>query len=221
MRWRDSHCMNPHEEAIRYAEEHAGGLFPEIPEACRPRLVEITLRALRSPGGSHSGFASWLFDEFATLNLDWRLVANALTGECQRQGFIASRPTGSKVRWMAARQGACGCCQELDKQVYMVVAPDDPDRDWHHHVWRGKSRLDPTAMTGISQGNWPAAGMQHHGCRCAWSPEPDGTCPPGVDPDFDRWLREKLRAVQPSRRIPDARSDAMGRCTAARLKSPP
>ena len=74
MRWRDSHCMNPHEEAIRYAEEHAGGLFPEIPEACRPRLVEITLRALRSPGGSHSGFASWLFDEFATLNLDWRLV---------------------------------------------------------------------------------------------------------------------------------------------------
>ncbi len=122
--------MDPHDEVGLYAAEHFASIFPEIPKEARPRLVELVLKALSSPGSSSRDLASWLFEELAYLNLDWRLVAVSALGECYCQGFVASRPLGSKVRWKAPYSGGCDCCRELDGRVFTVVAADAPDRDW-------------------------------------------------------------------------------------------
>lgn len=184
--------MSADEEAIRYAQRYAGDLFEEIPGATRARVRDLTVQALRTPGSTSRALRSRLFDEFGTLNLDWDLVAATLMGEAQLQGFIAGQPIGTRVRWMAAGPGACDICRLLDGQAFTVVPSDGPGKDWFKEVWVGKSRLRINAADNSPPGNWPAAGVQHAGCRCSWTFAAYQPAPPGVSPKFVKWLDDLL-----------------------------
>jgi hypothetical protein len=179
--------MDARDETIRYAEQHAASIFPGMPPETHGRLGELVLRSLRSAATGRT-LASWLLDHFGMLNLDWNLVAASIVGECTLQGFVASRPPGSNVRWLAAADG-CGRCRALDGKVFQVVPADAADRDWFRQVWRGKSRFGG----GLPPGDWPSAGLQHYGCRCSWVVAPGGEPPPGVDAAFFQRMQEILR----------------------------
>jgi len=189
--------MSAEEEAVRYAQEHAGDLFEEIPAAVRPRVRDLVVQELQSSGGTSRTLRSKLFDEFAPLNLDWDLVAATVRAEARLQGFIASQPVSTRVRWMAARTGACAICRTLDGQVFTVVAADSPNKDWFREVWAGKSRLRASAAAPSPPGDWPAAGVQHAGCRCCWTFAPQQPTPPGVSPEFAAWLDDLIARARP------------------------
>ena len=184
--------MSVEEEAVRYAQEHAGDLFEEIPAAARSRVRNLVVEELQSRSGTYRTLRTRLFDAFATLNLDWDLLAVTVKAEAQLQGFIASQPIGTRVRWMAARAGACDICRKLDGQVFAVVAADSANKDWSKEVWRGKSRLHASAAEPPPPGDWPAAGVQHAGCRCCWTFAARQPTPPGVSPEFVAWMEDRI-----------------------------
>jgi hypothetical protein len=187
--------MTVEQEILRYARENSGEAFDEIPPEARGRVREIIVGHLeyemglrerwRSP---RSRLESRLFDEFAALNLDWRLVAQTELGECQLQGFIASQPQGEIVRRIEVYKGVCPACAEMNGRTFAVVMPDAPAKDWSAQVWRGKSRVHPTK--GAPVGGWPSAGLQHPGCRGSWTLLQ--TKPPEASQEFADWLDRLL-----------------------------
>ncbi len=134
-----------------------------------------------------------LFDNFATLNLDWALVAQTEIGECQLQGFIGGQKPGVWVKRVEALQNECSYCEAIKGRTYQVVASDSSNKDWQTQVWLGKSRIHPGA-TDAPVGDWPSAGLQHPGCRGSWTLARGQTLPTGVSREFAAWLEELLEA---------------------------
>lgn len=190
--------MTVEQEILRYARENAGAAFDEIPTEVRPRVREIIVNHLecemglcessRRPG---PGLESSLLDEFAVLNLDWRLVAQTEVGECRLQGFVASQPSGAIVRRMEAYKGMCPACAEMNGRTFTVVSPNAQNKNWQTEVWRGKSRVHYSMMVERAQvRDWPSAGLQHPGCRGSWMLL--HTRPPEVSQQFADWLDRLL-----------------------------
>ena len=182
---------------MRYAREHAGETCEDIPSECRQEMRHLVVSQLEFDLGFHPDLrrgrlrlADTLFDSFSILNLDWRLIAATEIGECRLQGYIAAQTPGTHVRWMETRSGACPMCAALDGQMFTVAPAAASRKDWFRHVWRGKSRVRISATAGTPTGIWPAAGLQHEGCRGSWTREPGP--PPGVSKDFVAWLKARL-----------------------------
>jgi hypothetical protein len=142
-----------------------------------------------------------LFDQFATLNRDWRRIAVTEAGECQMQGFIAAQKPGSRVKRVEQYQNACSHCRKIDGVVMEVVAPDHPNKDGDKMIWQGKTNVGRSAAPRKRVGNvlverepeerwWIAAGVQHPHCRGRWVPVIEDA--PGEDPAFGAWLRATL-----------------------------
>lgn len=152
--------------------------------------------------GTHRALASALFAEFAVLNLDFEEIAATEMGEARNQGMIAAQELGAHVRWRDAYDG-CPSCQALNGKTFRVVAPDSPDRNARTDVWVGKSNIGRVPGPGHgpdddgydqawAQPHWfPAAGLQHVGCRGAWSAIPKDD--PRVSPEFMDWMDNILR----------------------------
>jgi hypothetical protein len=192
--------MTIEREVLRYAREHAGEAFDEIPTEVRLRVREIIgdhfeMDLRERKRNSRSLLESNLFDEFAALNLDWRLVVQTELGECQLQGFIACQPSGAIVRRMEAYKGACPDCLELNGRTFTVVMPDALDKNWTTQVWVGKSRVHSVSAESALFGGWPSAGLQHPGCRGTWTLV--HIKPPEVSQEFADWLEAALAKVRP------------------------
>lgn len=157
------------------------------------------------PEASASALQTKLFDQFATLNSDWRRIAVTETGEMENQGFIASIPPGDHVRRMEQYANACPFCRSIDQKVMKVVPANAPDKDGDAEVWPGKTNVgrsssprkigaDGTLVDRTpSEMWWPAAGTQHPHCRGTWISEDPP--PSSGDEDFTKWMRETLAAV--------------------------
>lgn len=189
--------MTIEQEVLRYAREHAGEAFDDIPTAVRVRVREIIVDHLEHEMDMRESerrpwprLESRLFDEFAVLKLDWRLVAQTELGECRLQGFIASRPSGTIVRRIEAYEGACSACVGMNGRTFRVVTPDASARDWATQVWRGKSRVHSGRSESAPVSAWPSAGLQHPGCRGTWVSV--STKPPEVSQEFSDWVEAAI-----------------------------
>jgi hypothetical protein len=197
------------DETLRYAQDHAGETCADVPRQIRPLVRNLIVTKLQADLGIGSSWArtisleSMLFDQFGALNLDWRIVAQAELSECYLQGFIAAVGVGRRVRRMEPRAGSCPSCSNLNDQVFLVVAEDAPKKDWFAEVWRGKSRVRIGALSDAPAGDWPAAGLQHNGCRGSWVTVT--AYRPEVSQGFKDWLEAAIaKAASGTTRRPPA-----------------
>ncbi|MGF6641756.1 hypothetical protein [Paraburkholderia sp. MM6662-R1] len=138
-----------------------------------------------------------LFDEFATLNRDWRRIAVTEVGDNAGNGLIASLKPGTRVRRIEQYRGACPFCRKINGTVLTVVSPDKKDKDWDTEVWCGKSnigrsgakrkRVDDELVERTPAELWSIpAGTVHPHCRGIWTVLEEAR--PTDDPKFASWL---------------------------------
>jgi hypothetical protein len=138
-----------------------------------------------------------LFDEFATLNRDWRRIAVTEVTENANNGVIASLKPGTRVRRIEQYRGACPFCRKINGTVLTVVSPDKRDKDWDTEVWTGKNnlgrsgakrkRVDDELVERSDEEQWKVpAGAVHPHCRGLWTVLEDAR--PSDDPKFATWL---------------------------------
>jgi len=197
------------EAILDYGAAHACDAVVALSEGARHRLKRVILDHERQkllgsdqPAGT---LQQKLFDEFATLNRDWRRISVTEAGEMANQGVIASLEVGATVRRLEMYRGACPFCRKLDGRVFTVVSPSDPEKDGWKSVWPGKTNIgrsaSPRKRVGTalveredSERFWPAAGVQHPHCRGRW--EPMQAAKPGHDKNFAAWLRKRLGQIE-------------------------
>lgn len=146
-----------------------------------------------------------LFDDFGTLNRDWRRIAVTETGENTNQGFIASLMPGARVRRVEQYKGACPFCRKIDGRVLTVVDPQQPKKDGEAQVWVGKTNIGRSSAPRKRVGDilverqpherwWPPAGTVHPHCRGIWIKMPDAK--PTDNPAFQAWLDQHYHKLK-------------------------
>lgn len=177
-----------------------------ITDSVRHRLRHTIMNHLEeqmtlAPGVASSSLQTKLFDEFSTLNRDWRRIAVTEAGEAQTQGYIASLPLGTKVERVEQYANACKFCKKIHGRVAEIVSPNAPDKNPETQIWVGKNNIGRSASPRKRVGNvlvprteeemWQLpAGLAHPHCRGRWVPTMQDA--PGDDPDFGAWLRTTL-----------------------------
>lgn len=100
---------------------------------------------------------------FGRLNRDWRRVAITEAAFNRANGQLAALALGTRVEWSAAAD-ACPKCRALHGRSFLVVDPNDPDKDPMEHVWVGKNPVGSRPPEAI-----PSIPLHPH-CRCLWRP---------------------------------------------------
>lgn len=181
--------------------ENVRALTDDVRHKLRQTIMQHTEEA--ALGVTGESLQTRLFDQFSTLNRDWRRIAVTEAGECQMQGFIAAQKPGAKVKRVEQYANACHHCRKIDGVVMEVVSPDHPHKDWNTQVWQGKTNVGRSASPRKRIGNvlverepderWTvAAGVQHPNCRGRWvlaSMDRQET----DDPNFADWLENALK----------------------------
>lgn len=170
----------------------------------RHRMRSVVLQHLEeqaTSGPRGPDLRSKLFDQFGTLNRDWRRIAVTEAGEAMLQGLIASLPFGTQVKRVEQYRGACAFCRSIDGKVATVVDPAAKEKDSATEVWVGKNNIGRSASPKKRVGDvlvprdaaemWHLpAGLAHPHCRGRWivleGPKP------GDDPGFAAWLAKHL-----------------------------
>jgi hypothetical protein len=196
-----------HRAAWGWASARVGALLRGLTEGLRARVSGTVIRHIEEHGLAARGkLEQALRDDFADLNRDWRRVAITEAGEVANQTYLGEHPDGTRVNRLEAYEGACPFCKKLNGQVFVWSTRPLGDAQGWTHVWPGKTNegrsASPRKMTpeGLVERDaselwWPAAGLQHPNCRGRWVAVPDDKTPPGVDPDFDAWLKAEIRAI--------------------------
>jgi hypothetical protein len=200
---------------IRIAKARAGESIALAMDGAKHRMKGIIVehvqaQVLGQREGDAAHLRTRLFDNFGTLNRDFRRIAVTEAGECCNQAFVAVS-IGRKVRRMEAYKGACPFCQSIDGKVFNVVAATDPKRNGQTDVWEGKTNVGRSAAPrkrvpgglierGPEEMWWPAAGVQHPHCRGAWTAVVEK--PPEVSDEFQKWMEAKLRKAIPTYKGP-------------------
>lgn len=199
--------LNPVQRSvITFARVRAAENVSKLADDARHRMrnviaQHVEVQYLSKPGVPSSALQTKLLDEFATLNRDWRRISVTEAGEAANQGYIASLPSGKKVKRLEQYKNACPFCRKIDGMVLEVVPADTPYKDDWTMVWPGKTNVGRSAAPRRRQGAlliarepeemWaPAAGVQHPHCRGRWLPTIEDA--PGDDPEFAEWLRATL-----------------------------
>jgi len=175
-----------------------------LTDDARHRMRGVVLRHLeeQAAGGPPGvDLRTKLFDQFATLNRDWRRIAVTEAGEAMLQGLIASLPAGTQVKRVERYVGACAFCRSIDGKIATVVDAAKPKKDSETEVWVGKNNIgrspSPKKRVGdvlvprTADEMWHLpAGLAHPHCRGRWivleGPKP------GDDPEFAAWLAKHL-----------------------------
>jgi hypothetical protein len=153
-------------------------------------------------GPRGSDLRTKLFDQFGTLNRDWRRIAITEAGEAMLQGQIAALPYGTKVKRVERYTNACAFCRSIDGRVATVVDPAKPEKDTEREVWVGKNNIGRSASPKKRVGDmlvarppeemWHLpAGLAHPHCRGRWVVL-ESVDQPGDDPAFADWLGKHL-----------------------------
>lgn len=191
---------------MAYGNARCAEQVVELAASARQKLkkviMEHTFQKMNGdPAASPQDLQAKLFDEFATLNRDWRRIALTEAGENANQGMIATLTPGSRVKRLEQYKGACPFCKRIDGVVMEVVPSDAPDKDGDKQVWIGKTNIGRSAAARKKVGDalierlpselwWIASGVQHPHCRGSWHTMPEAG--PHDDPDFQKWLDEHL-----------------------------
>lgn len=165
--------------------------------------ADLEQRAYGNTPPGTSSLETKLFDEFGTLNRDWRRIAITEAGEANLQGYIASLEPGTKVKRVEMYDDACAFCRKINGTIVTVVAADAPNKNPDTEVWPGKNNIGRSASPRKRVGNvlmerephemWVIpAGLVHPNCRGRWVPVIQDQ--PGDDPAFGDWLRATLGA---------------------------
>jgi hypothetical protein len=176
-----------------------------IADNTRHRMRQVVLdhtqqRFLGAPESEHA-LQTTLADEFATLNRDWRRIAETETTENQNQGYVSSMRVGSKLQRVEQYRNACSWCRKIDGAIMEVVSADDPNKNGETQIWPGKTNMGRSSAPRKRVGSilvhrepeemyWIAAGAQHPHCRGRWVPVIQDE--PGDDKDFGDYLRRVL-----------------------------
>ena len=203
----EAFTMSPSQDAMmRYARTHCAEAVVQVSESTRHRLRYAIMdheeqRMMRAPGVPGESLETRLFDEFATLNRDWRRIAVTEAGEAANQGMVLAQKPGARLKRVEMYAGACGFCRKIDGRIMVVADPSDGDKDGDTQIWPGKTNIGRSAAPRMRVGGalverpedqrwWVAAGVQHPHCRGTWVPvaEPE----PGDDPAFAEWLDNLL-----------------------------
>jgi hypothetical protein len=157
------------------------------------RQLEFDLGFSPQIRGGRPRLASALFDTFAMLNLDFDLIAATELGEALVMGIVAAQKPGTRLERHEAYRGACQWCRSINGKVFTVVSPSKPDKNGDTEIWVGKTNVGRAAEMW-----WPAAGLQHIGCRGGWTVLPD-QAPPGADHAFVKWMDDEIAKLMPKR----------------------
>lgn len=191
--------------SMDYARVRCAENVRAVSESARHRMRttiadHVQAETLGTPGPGHS-LETKLFDQFAVLNKDWRRVAVTEAAEAHNMGYVASVPSGSRLKRIEQYKGRCAWCQSIDGRVVTVVDPADPDKDPDTQIWVGKTNVGRSASPRKRVGTmlvdrepdemWTiAAGTQHPHCRGKWQPVIEDE--PGDDAEFGDFLRNLL-----------------------------
>lgn len=194
------------ESIMEYGRLRACESVQAVSEVTRHRLKRVILdHELKMLNGDEQAtpqsLEQKLFEEFDSLNRDWRRIAVTEAGEMANQGVILSLPADSKVRRIEMYRGACPFCRKLDGRIFRVTAASDPKKDGTTDVWAGKTNIGRSSAPNKRVGNmlvermpferwWAAAGVQHPHCRGRW--EPMAVAVAGDDPEFAKWIDQRL-----------------------------
>jgi hypothetical protein len=189
--------------AMEFAEVRAGENVRALTDKARHQLRQTVMQQLElaETTGQLPSLETELFDDFASLNRDWRRIAVTEAGECQTQGFIASLKPGTKVKRVEQYETACAFCKRIHGRVATVVAADAPDKDGETMVWPGKNNIGRSAAPRKRVGDelvprteaelWHLpAGLAHPNCRGFWVAVMEIL--EGDDPEFGAYLQKVL-----------------------------
>lgn len=182
--------------------EHVRALTDSVRHRMRSTILNhLEEQQLKPEGVPSSSLQTKLFDQFATLNRDWRRIAVTEAGEAQTQGYIASLQPGTKVKRIEQYANACGFCKKIHGVVAEVVSPGAPVKNPDTQVWVGKNNIGRSAsprkrVGGVLVPRTPdemwhlPAGLAHPHCRGRWVPVIEEQA--GDDPAFGEWLSSVL-----------------------------
>jgi hypothetical protein len=199
-------AMSPTQRVILdYARVRGVENVQRVADNTRHRMRQVVLehtqqKFLGAPGSDHA-LQTTLADEFATLNRDWRRIAETETTENQNQGYVSSMQIGSKLQRVEQYRNACSWCRKIDGTIMEVVAADAPDKNGETQIWPGKTNMGRSSAPRKRMGSilvhrepeemyWIAAGAQHPHCRGRWVPVIQDE--PGDDKEFGDYLRRVL-----------------------------
>lgn len=186
---------------LDYATAHTAENVVAFTDTMRHRLKRVIFqveeeRLTARPGTIASALQTKLFDELATLNRDWRMIAVTEAGENFTQGQISSLPAGAKVKRVEQYRGACPFCRRIDGKIMEVVAADAPVKNGTTQIWPGKTNVGRSAAPRKRVGSdlverepherwWVPAGLAHPHCRGRWVPTVE-TAP--ADTEMAQWI---------------------------------
>ncbi len=199
--------LTPVEAAIlQVSKVRAGQYLGSVTDAQKHRMQgmiceHVQAKVLGQKEGTAQALRQRLFDSFGQMNRDFRRIAVTEVGECVNQGFISATGPGRKVRRLEAYRGACPFCKSISGKVFTIVPADTPNPNGQTEVWEGKTNIGRSASPrkrvggslmerGENERWWPAAGVQHVHCRGSWQAILE--TPPGVKPEFKKWMDEQL-----------------------------
>jgi hypothetical protein len=192
---------------MEYGAAHTAELIVALSDAARHRMKltilahqSESLATNRSFAAGRESLQTLLFDDFGTLNRDWRRIAVTEIGEMANQAFITQFNPGAKVKRIERYEDACPFCKKIDGMVFTVVSPDKPNKDGWTEIWEGKTNVGRSASPMKRVGDqlvprdvdelWHvAAGLQHPNCRGSWVPYGPSE-KPGDDPALMAYIQK-------------------------------
>lgn len=185
--------------------ENVVDLTESMRHKIKSALMSHTYHSMQGNVEGKQALQSKLFDEFASINRDWRRIAVTEAGENANQGLMSTLTPGSRVRRVEQYKGACPFCKKIDGRVLKVVPPDAPEKDGDNEVWVGKTNIGRSGAARKRVGDtlvdrtpeemwWIPAGTVHPHCRGTWNVMPEA----GVhdSPEFQKWLDQHFHKVK-------------------------
>jgi hypothetical protein len=185
---------------MEYADAHAIEYATAFSDGARHSIKKVILDVHQenaaTPGMIPGRLQSRLFDQFASLNRDWRRIAITESGNAMLEGTVATLAPGRKLKRVEQYRGSCSYCKSIDGKVVTVVDPKTPDKNGDTMVWSGKTNVGRSAARRKRVGGelierepdelyWLPAGLAHPNCRGRWVPTADGG---PADPNFSLWV---------------------------------
>jgi len=194
---------------LGFSELHTAEAIVELTDRSRKKIMDTILEGIKDRI-SPQELESNLFDEFGSLNRDWRRIAETEIGNSVNNGYLIAEMEKEKdpdaVIYMKgiSAAGACPWCRaKVDNQVVVLLEwPPETGGDQiivegkqYTAIWPGKSNI------GRKRANWwTAAGLQHPFCHCSWI-----RYEPGYE-KYDKQLREALdKAAEAGRKATEER----------------
>lgn len=159
-----------------FAQQNAGAMIVDIKQKQYTKIHDTIQTAIRDRSNSGS-LQRKLFEQFGSMNRDWRRIAETEIGNSQNNGQLITELDRAKpdeqifVQGLSSPQACPWCRGQVNNKICAVMeeAPgngDDTieiDGAIYTAIWPGKSNY------GRNRANWwVASGTQHPHCRCTW-----------------------------------------------------